>query len=124
MANGAGLAMATMDLVHIMGGKPANFCDVGGGASADRIRRALEIITSNPKVKVILVNALCGITSGVEVAKGITEAIAGMEKKQTFVIRLSGNRAKEGRQILKQAGIKALEDAREAVNKAIEIARG
>ncbi|RLG53611.1 MAG: ADP-forming succinate--CoA ligase subunit beta [Thermoproteota archaeon] len=122
MANGAGLAMATMDLVHIMGGKPANFCDVGGGASADRIKRALEIIMSNPRVKVILVNALCGITSGVEVAKGIAEAIKGMKEKPNLVIRLSGNRAKEGRQILQQEGIEALEDAREAVSKAIELA--
>ena len=124
MANGAGLAMATMDLVHIMGGKPANFCDVGGGASAERIKRALEIITSNPKVKVVLVNALCGITSGVEVAKGIVQAIEEMEERPRLVIRLSGNRAKEGREILSQAGIDALEDAREAVIKAIGLAKG
>jgi succinyl-CoA synthetase beta subunit len=124
MANGAGLAMATMDLVHVMGGKPANFCDVGGGASADRIKKALEIITSNPRVNVILINALCGITSGVEVAKGIVEAIKEMERKPKLVIRLSGNRAEEGRDILRQAGIEALEDAKQAVTIAIELAGG
>ena len=124
MANGAGLAMATMDLVHIMGGEPANFCDVGGGASADRIKKALEIITSNPRVKVVLINALCGITSGVEVAKGIVEAIKEMKSKPKLIIRLSGNRAKEGREILRRAGIEALEDAKQAVTIAIELARG
>lgn len=121
MANGAGLAMATMDLVHIMGGKPANFCDVGGGASSERIRKALEIISSNSRVRVVLINALCGITSGVEVAKGIVEAVKGIKRPPKLVIRLSGNRAKEGREILKRAGMEALEDAKQAVIKAIEI---
>ncbi len=120
VANGAGLAMATMDLVSLMGGRPANFCDVGGGASADRVAAAMEIITSNPRVRNVVVNALCGITSGEEVARGIVEAVesVGLSSNRLYV-RLSGNAAEEGRRILREAGLTVFEDPVEAVRSAI-----
>ena len=122
LANGAGMAMATTDLVHLEGGGPANFCDIGGGASASRVRAAVELIASNPRVEVILVNALCGITSGVEVAEGILEAVKTGKIRSHFVVRLSGNLAREGREMLAGKGIKTLEDAQSAVRSAIDLA--
>ncbi len=123
MANGAGLAMATMDLVHTFGGKPANFCDVGGGASADRVAEALELVVSNPNVKVVLINTLCGITSCVDVAEGVRKVHERGLLKVPVVVRMSGNRAEEGKRILSELGIKATERAVEAVKHAIELAR-
>ncbi len=123
MANGAGLAMATMDLVHTFGGKPANFCDVGGGASADRVAEALELVVSNPNVKVVLINTLCGITSCVDVAEGVRKVHEKGLLKVPVVVRMSGNRAEEGKSILSELGIKATEKAVEAVKHAIELAK-
>lgn len=97
MANGAGLAMATMDLVYTFGGKPANFCDVGGGASAERVAEALKLVVANPNVKVILINTLCGITSCVDVAEGVKAVKEKGLLKVPVVVRMSGNRAEEGR---------------------------
>ncbi|MGC9103330.1 MAG: ADP-forming succinate--CoA ligase subunit beta [Candidatus Methanodesulfokora sp.] len=118
MANGAGLAMATMDLVHLMGGRPANFCDIGGGASSEMVYAGLEMISSNPKVKAIVVNTLCGITDGVEVAKGIKRFVEGRAKVPLFV-RLSGNRSKEGSEILEKIGVKTYKSAEDAIKAAI-----
>ncbi len=120
MANGAGLAMATMDLVAEAGGRPANFCDVGGGASAKAVESAMRVITSNPNVKVVLVNALCGITSGEDVARGIAEAVANLGLgPESLVVRLEGFRAEEGAEILREAGIEVYKDPMEAVREAV-----
>lgn len=124
MANGAGLAMATMDLVHTFGGRPANFCDVGGGASADRVAGALEIIVSNPRVKVVLINALCGITSALEVAMGVRSVRERGLLRVPVVVRMSGNQADEGKRVLEEIGIKATESAEEAVSYAVRLAQG
>ncbi len=122
MANGAGLAMATMDLVHTFGGKPANFCDIGGGASAERVANALEIILSNPRVSVVLINTLCGITSALEVALGVKSIKEKGLLKIPVVVRMSGNQADEGKRVLEEIGIKATESAEEAVRYAVELA--
>ncbi len=122
MANGAGLAMATMDLVHHFGGLPANFCDVGGGASAERVESALEIVLMNPNVKVMLINTLCGITSCVDVAEGVRRVHERGLIKVPVVVRMSGTRADEGKRILEELGIKATESALEAVRHAVELA--
>lgn len=124
MANGAGLAMATMDLVYTFGGKPANFCDVGGGASADRVANALEIILSNPKVSVVLINTLCGITSALDVAIGVKSVKERGLLKVPVVVRMSGNQADEGKRVLEEVGIKATESAEEAVRYALRLAEG
>ncbi|MCC6028796.1 MAG: ADP-forming succinate--CoA ligase subunit beta [Candidatus Korarchaeum sp.] len=123
MANGAGLAMATMDMVHTFGGKPANFCDVGGGASAERVANALEIILSNPRVSVVLINTLCGITSALDVALGVKSIKEKGLLKIPVVVRMSGNQADEGKRILEEIGIKATESAEEAVKYAVELAK-
>lgn len=118
MANGAGLAMATMDLVHLMGGRPANFCDIGGGASSEMVHAGLEMISSNPRVRAIVVNTLCGITDAVEVANGIKKFVEGGARVPLFV-RLSGNRSKEGSEILERIGVKTYKSAEEAIKAAI-----
>ncbi len=121
MANGAGLAMATMDLVAEVGGRPANFCDVGGGASAKAVEAAMRIITSNPRVRVVLVNALCGITSGENVARGISEAVSSLGlSPDMLVVRLEGFKAREGAEILRGAGIGVYKDPMEAMREAVE----
>jgi len=125
VANGAGLAMATMDAVAMAGGRPANFCDVGGGASAERVRGALEIIFSNPRVSTVLFNALCGITRGDEVARGIAMAVRELGiSPEDIVVRLDGNMAEEGIRILEEAGLRALRSFREAVREVIPRASG
>ena len=124
MANGAGLAMATMDLVHAFGGRPANFCDVGGGASADRVASALEIIISNPRVSVVLINTLCGITSALDVAVGVKSIRDKGILNVPVVVRMSGNQAAEGKKVLEEVGIRATESAEEAVKYAVKLASG
>jgi succinyl-CoA synthetase beta subunit len=125
MVNGAGLAMATMDVVNLYGGSPANFLDVGGGAGKDKVKAALQIILSDKNVKAVLFNIFGGITRGDEVAKGIVEAMRRVELRAPIVIRLDGTNADAGRQILLDAGIPAskliskptmLEAARAAVD--------
>jgi succinyl-CoA synthetase beta subunit len=100
IANGAGLAMSTLDVVNQVGGKAANFLDIGGGASADVMAAALEVINFDESVKSILVNIFGGITKGTEVANGIVEALSRVEVKAPIVIRLDGTLAEEGREIL------------------------
>jgi succinyl-CoA synthetase beta subunit len=100
IANGAGLAMSTLDVVNQVGGRAANFLDIGGGASADVMAAALEVINSDEKVKAILVNIFGGITKGTEVANGIVEALGRVDVKAPIVIRLDGTLAEEGRAIL------------------------
>lgn len=105
IANGAGLAMSTLDVVNQVGGTAANFLDIGGGANADLMAGALEVINSDQNVKSIFINIFGGITRGEEVAKGIVEALGRVKLRAPIVIRLDGTNAEEGRSILANAGI-------------------
>ncbi len=107
IANGAGLAMSTLDVVNQVGGTAANFLDIGGGANADVMAGALEVINFDENVQSILINIFGGITRGEEVAKGIVEAMGRVDLRAPIVIRLDGTNAEEGRQILLDAGIPA-----------------
>jgi len=100
IANGAGLAMSTLDVVNQVGGEPANFLDVGGGADADKFVAALRIIDNDPRVRSIFINIFGGITRGEEVANGIITALDRIDIKSPIVIRLDGTNADEGRRIL------------------------
>jgi succinyl-CoA synthetase beta subunit len=100
IANGAGLAMSTLDVVNQAGGQPANFLDIGGGASAEVMAGALEVINNDPKVKSIFINIFGGITRGEEVANGIVQALGRVQIDAPIVIRLDGTNADEGRAIL------------------------
>jgi succinyl-CoA synthetase beta subunit len=101
IANGAGLAMSTCDVVNQVGGSPANFLDIGGGASAEVMANALEVINTDDKVKSIFINIFGGITKGEEVANGIVQALERVQLKSPIVIRLDGTNAEQGRDILK-----------------------
>jgi succinyl-CoA synthetase beta subunit len=101
IANGAGLAMSTCDVVNQVGGEPANFLDIGGGASAEVMANALEVINTDPNVKSIFINIFGGITRGEEVANGIVQALSRVDINSPIVIRLDGTNAEEGRAILK-----------------------
>ena len=105
IANGAGLAMSTLDVVNQVGGTAANFLDIGGGANADVMAGALEVINFDDNVKSILINIFGGITRGDEVANGIVEAMSRVDLRAPIVIRLDGTNAEEGREILASAGI-------------------
>ena len=100
IANGAGLGMSTCDVVEQAGGKPANFLDIGGGASADVMASALELVNQDPKVKSIFINIFGGITRGEEVANGILQALSRISHTAPIVVRLDGTNATEGRLIL------------------------
>ena len=100
IANGAGLAMSTVDVVSQVGGSPANFLDIGGGANADVMAAALEVINHDEKVQAIFINIFGGITRGEEVAKGIVAALGRVDLRAPIVIRLDGTNAEEGRAIL------------------------
>ena len=121
IGNGAGLVMATLDAIQLYGGKPANFLDVGGGASADMMAVALDIVLSDPNVKVLFINILGGITRCDEVANGILEAQKRVGLTKPMVIRLVGTNEEEGRRILTDAGIHVLNSMEEAAQKAVEI---
>ena len=105
IANGAGLAMSTLDVVNQVGGKAANFLDIGGGANAELMTAALEVINSDTNVKSIFINIFGGITRGDEVARGIVEAMKRVKLRAPIVIRLDGTNATEGRAIIADAGI-------------------
>ena len=129
IANGAGLAMSTLDVVNQVGGAAANFLDIGGGANADVMAAALEVINYDKNVKSIFVNIFGGITRGEEVAKGIVEALNRVKLRAPIVIRLDGTNADEGRQILTSAGIPAsvlrsMPTMLEAARAAVAIANG
>ncbi|MGN6485647.1 MAG: ADP-forming succinate--CoA ligase subunit beta, partial [Thermomicrobiales bacterium] len=114
IVNGAGLAMATMDAVKLHGGDPANFLDVGGGASADQVAKAFSLVTADPNVKAILINIFGGITRGDVVAKGIHEAMERVGVTVPIVVRLSGTNAEEGKAILADSGLTAVDTMDEA----------
>ncbi len=121
--NGAGLAMATMDLVKYHGGEPANFLDIGGSSNPDKVVSALEIITSDPNVKVILFNIFGGITRCDDVANGIVEATRRIDIQPPIVIRLTGTNEELGVKILEEAGFSAYTSMDDVVEKAVELAK-
>ncbi|HEX8675093.1 MAG TPA: ADP-forming succinate--CoA ligase subunit beta [Longimicrobium sp.] len=122
--NGAGLAMATMDLVKYYGGDPANFLDIGGSSNPEKVVNALRIITSDPAVKVILFNIFGGITRTDDVANGIVTATRQLDMQIPIVIRLTGTNEEIAVKILNEAGFTALTDMDEAVQKAVALANG
>ncbi len=124
MVNGAGLAMATMDLIKLAGGEPANFLDVGGGASAETVEAGFRIILKDPNVKAILVNIFGGIVRCDRVARGVVEAARNVEISVPLIVRLQGTNAVEGKQILEESGIEMetailFEEAATKVNEAL-----
>lgn len=121
IANGAGLTMATMDTILLYGGKPANFLDVGGSASRDRVREAVKLLLTHPHVKVLLINIFGGITRCDEVAHGIVEAYNEVKTNIPLVIRLLGTNEEEGRRILADYGFNVYSEIDDAVKKAIEL---
>jgi succinyl-CoA synthetase beta subunit len=122
IVNGAGLAMATMDAVMLHGGEPANFLDVGGGASADQVAKAFSLVTADPNVRAILINIFGGITRGDVVAQGIAEALQRVTVPVPIVVRLSGTNAAEGRRLLSEAGLTASDSMDEAAAQAVRAA--
>ena len=123
MVNGAGLAMATMDIIKLYGGAPANFLDIGGGAQADKVAVALRIILSDPNVKAVLFNVFGGITRCDEVAKGVLEALREVSTKVPMVGRLVGTNEEEGRQILAEADMITAATLAEAAQQAVAAAQ-
>ena len=126
LGNGAGLVMSTLDVVAQAGGEPANFCDVGGGADAEKISTALDIVTSNEQVRSVLFNIFGGITRGDEVARGLLSAIERTGIDLPIVVRLDGTNADEGRQILAEntpQNVVTEETMLEAARKAVDLAR-
>lgn len=122
IGNGAGLVMTTLDMVARVGGKPANFLDIGGGAKAEIMRKALTFVARDPQVKGILVNIFGGITRGEEVAKGVIMAQADLPQGMPIVVRLSGTGAEEGKAMLKQhPGLDWGKDMREAAQKIVAV---
>jgi succinyl-CoA synthetase beta subunit len=124
MVNGAGLAMATMDIIKFYGGEPANFLDVGGGAQSEKVAAALRIILSDRRVKAVLINIFGGITRCDEVARGVLSAIETLETKVPFVVRLVGTNEEEGRRILAEANLITATSLADAAQKAVAAAKG
>jgi len=124
MVNGAGLAMATMDIIKLFGGQPANFLDVGGGAGAEKVAAAFRIILSDPNVCSVLINIFGGITRGDEVARGILTAIDEVKPNVPMVVRLVGTNAEEGRRLLANANMITADTLAEAAEKAVVAAKG
>lgn len=120
MVNGAGLAMATMDIIKLNNGNPANFLDVGGNVKEDQVLRAFQIITSDQNVKAILVNVFGGIVNCATIANGIVKATQSMSLKVPLIVRLEGNNVTEARKILADSGlnIQTASDLDDAARKA------
>jgi len=123
IVNGAGLAMGTMDIIKLSGGEPANFLDVGGSSSPEKVPRALEIILRNKNVKVVLINIFGGITRCDDIAKGILEAKKQLDVPVPLVVRLTGTNEKEAKELLAEHNISTFSTMREAVDKAVELAK-
>ena len=121
IGNGAGLVMNTLDLVKQHGGAPANFLDIGGGAKAEVVRQALEMVLLDPEVKGIFVNIFGGITRGDEVANGVIAARDQLGIRVPLVVRMTGTREEEGRAILERAGIVPAVSAPEAADKIVTL---
>ncbi|MCH7588337.1 MAG: ADP-forming succinate--CoA ligase subunit beta [Chloroflexi bacterium] len=123
MVNGAGLAMASMDVIKLMGGEPANFLDIGGGASAEKVTAGLRIILTDPNVKVVLINVFGGITLADEVARGILPAIADEKPKVPLVVRLVGTNEEEGQRLLAKAKMITVSTLEEAAQLSVDLAK-
>ncbi len=123
IGNGAGLTMATLDMIYYYGGRPANFLDIGGGARRDKVRRAVSLLLRHPRVKVLLVNVFGGITRVDEVAHGIVAAYEDTRSKKPLVARLVGTMEEEGRRILEEKGFKVYKHMDEAVQEAVRLAK-
>lgn len=119
LVNGAGLAMATMDIIQHKGGEPANFLDIGGGANAEKVVAALRIILTDPQVKTVLINIFGGITRCDEVATGIRQAMDEINTDIPFIVRLVGTNEKEGKQILASANLETAKTLQAAAEKAV-----
>lgn len=126
MVNGAGLAMATMDIIKLYGEEPANFLDVGGGASREKVTNAFKIITSDPKVKGILVNIFGGIMRCDIIAEGVVAAVKDVGLKVPLVVRLEGTNVEAGKQIIKDSGLNVIpaDDLADAAQKIVKAVRG
>ncbi len=120
IGNGAGLVMATLDIIKHYGGKPANFLDIGGGATSEQMFSALHIVLSDPKVKVVLINIMGGITRCDEVAKGIVEARRKIGISKPMIIRLVGTNEEKGKEILTEEGISVLQSMEESAQTAVK----
>ena len=123
LVNGAGLAMATMDIIEHKGGKPANFLDIGGGANSEKVAAALRIMLSDPQVKTILINIFGGITRCDEVAMGIRQTLSEIETNIPFIIRLVGTNEVEGKRILADANLLTADTLHEAAEKAVALSK-
>jgi len=123
VVNGAGLAMTTMDLIKLYGGEPANFLDVGGSSSPQKVVKAMEIILANKKVKSILINIFGGITRCDDIAQGLIQALSTMEIKQPIVVRLTGTNEEKAHKMIEKTHLYSAKSFGEGVKKAIELAR-
>jgi succinyl-CoA synthetase beta subunit len=125
MVNGAGLAMATMDIIKLSGGSPANFLDVGGGASTEQVKNAFTILISDPKVKAVLINIFGGIMRCDIVAQGVVEAARTLQLKVPVVVRLEGTNVEKGQEILRSSGLRLVvaNGMKEAASKVVELAQ-
>src|SRR5262249_47572518 len=125
MVNGGGLAMASMDLIKLHGGRPANFLDVGGGATAERVTAAFQLILSNPKVRAVLVNIFGGIVRCDLIADGVINAVKNVGVNVPVVVRLEGTNAKEARDTLAKSGltITPASDLTDAARKVVALAK-
>jgi succinyl-CoA synthetase beta subunit len=125
MVNGAGLAMATLDVIKLYGGEPANFLDVGGGTTAEKVAEAFKLILSDAKVKAVLVNIFGGIVRCNLIAEGIISAVKEVHVQVPVIVRLEGTNAEEGRRLLEQSGLALItaSDLDEAAKKAVEAAQ-
>ena len=126
MVNGAGLAMATMDIIQYAGGMPANFLDVGGGANADQIKNGFRIILSDPNVKAILINIFGGILRVDVLAEGVIAAAKELDIAVPIVLRLEGTKVEEGRKLLQESGMNfaVAPNMKEAAEQVVALAKG
>jgi succinyl-CoA synthetase beta subunit len=126
MVNGAGLAMATMDIIKLYGAEPANFLDVGGGATKEKVTEAFKIITSDPNVKGILINIFGGIMRCDIIAEGVIAAVKDVGLKVPLVVRLEGTNVELGRDIVRNSGLNviAADDLSDAAEKVVKAVRG
>jgi succinyl-CoA synthetase beta subunit len=126
MVNGAGLAMATMDIIKLSGGEPANFLDVGGAATADKVAEAFKLIVSDTNVEAILVNIFGGIVRCDLIAEGIIKAVKEVGVSVPIIVRLEGTNVEQGKQILAESDltITAADNLADAANKVVAAAKG
>ncbi len=123
MVNGAGLAMATMDMIKLYGGEPANFLDIGGSSNPEKVVEAMNILLSDSNVKAVMINIFGGITRCDDVARGLVTALEEIKTEIPIVIRLSGTNAKEGLEIIREYGLPTVSTMSEAAQKAIELSQ-